>query len=269
MSLLLFKVAVTPLLVVAATLLQRRFGGAVGGLFTGLPVTSAPLSVFLALQYGASFAARAAVATLLGLAAMAGFCAAYARMARSTRWLPALLVAAAASGVLFAVVSHVPQRPGLAAAVVFPVLLGVVLLIGRPLPAQATPNPWWDLPARSGFALGAVLAITAAASHLGPTWTGLLATLPVLSAIMGSFTHHIAGAEAARSLLRGIVVGALGAASFNLVVALSVQRTAVAWTYAAAALCALAAAAAGHAAFGAGWPTRLGWRAAARRWRED
>lgn len=250
MNLLIFKLAATPLLVLAATGLQRRYGGSIGGLFTGLPVTSAPLSLFLALEHGAGFAARAAVGTLLGLIAMAGFCAAYARSARRVPWAASLAVAGAVSASLFAALARLPRQPLLAAALVFPALLGLALLIGRARPGVAPPHPWWDLPARMGFSLAAVLGITAAAAHLGPTWSGMLATLPVLSAIMGGFTHRHAGPEAARALLRGIVVGSLGAAAFNLIVAFGVVRVGIAPAYVAAIAAALLLAWASHALLG-------------------
>ena len=250
MSLLLFKIVITPLLIGGATVLQRRFSGAVGGLVTGLPVTSAPLSVFLALQNGPVFATKAAVGTLLGLIAMAGFCATYARAARGKRWLPAMALATVACAALFTVLARVPQRPGLAAAMVFPVLLGLVLLVGRQAPGAPVPHPWWDLPARMMFALAAVIGITAASANLGPTWSGMLATLPVLSAIMGGFTHRQAGPEPAKALLRGIIVGSLGAAAFNLVVAMELRHAGVASAYCAALLAALCVAALGHALLG-------------------
>lgn len=82
MSLLIFKPAATPLPVVAATRLQRHYDATICGPFTGLPVTSAPLSLLLALEHGIAFAARAAVGTLPGLTAMAGLCTTYARSAR-------------------------------------------------------------------------------------------------------------------------------------------------------------------------------------------
>ncbi|OIQ78964.1 hypothetical protein GALL_393170 [mine drainage metagenome] len=53
----------------------------------------------------------------------------------------------------------------------------------------------------------------------------------------------------ARALLRGIVVGALGAGAFNLIVALTVVHDGIAPAYGAAIAAALALAWAGHALF--------------------
>src|SRR5215467_7067551 len=65
------KLIVTPLLIAIATFVTRRWGPGVGGWLAGFPLTSAPVSVFLAFEQGPAFAAGAAVGTLLGLAAMA------------------------------------------------------------------------------------------------------------------------------------------------------------------------------------------------------
>ena len=54
------KLVLTPLLIAAASLAQRKWGGLAGGLIAGLPLTSAPVSVFLALEHGPAFAAHAA-----------------------------------------------------------------------------------------------------------------------------------------------------------------------------------------------------------------
>ena len=59
LTLLLAKVVLTPLFIAAVTLAGRRWGPAVGGWLAGLPLTSGPVSVFLALEQGPGFAARA------------------------------------------------------------------------------------------------------------------------------------------------------------------------------------------------------------------
>src|SRR6059036_3322561 len=82
----LVKLLLTPGLIAVATLLERRWGPAVGGAIAGLPLTSAPVSLFLALEQGPAFAAAAAVATLLGLLAQGALCLAYSWTARRAPW---------------------------------------------------------------------------------------------------------------------------------------------------------------------------------------
>ena len=58
------KLLLAPLLILLATLAGRRWGPAVGGWLAGLPLTSGPVSLILALEQGPEFAARAALGTL-------------------------------------------------------------------------------------------------------------------------------------------------------------------------------------------------------------
>src|SRR5207302_11336796 len=96
MSVLAAKLILTPLLVAAATLTERRWGSAIGGWLAGLPLTSGPVSVFLVVQQGRAFAARSARATLHSLIAVVGFCVGY-RLA-APRQIPIL---SGAVGLLF------------------------------------------------------------------------------------------------------------------------------------------------------------------------
>src|SRR5476649_1928013 len=66
MILLLLRIAIAPLIVVAGTLVQRRFGNAVSGLLIGLPLTSLPLLWLVGLQHGSSFASSMSGAILVG-----------------------------------------------------------------------------------------------------------------------------------------------------------------------------------------------------------
>src|SRR5215470_9349660 len=85
-EILLVKLVVTPVLIAVATLVARRWGPGMAGWLAGFPLTSGPVSVFLALEQGPAFAAGAAVGTLFGLTAMAICCLAYARIAYSAPW---------------------------------------------------------------------------------------------------------------------------------------------------------------------------------------
>jgi len=78
MSLLTVKLVVTPLMVLVAWLAARRWGEAVGGWLVGLPLTSGPVAVFLALEQDPTFAAEAAAGSTAGVVAQAAFVAGYA-----------------------------------------------------------------------------------------------------------------------------------------------------------------------------------------------
>src|SRR2546427_679588 len=58
---LLLKLLLTPLFILIITLIGRRWGSLVSGWLVGLPLTSAPVVLFLALEQGTAFASRAAL----------------------------------------------------------------------------------------------------------------------------------------------------------------------------------------------------------------
>jgi hypothetical protein len=62
---LLLKLTLAPFLVAAATLIARKWGAKAGGLLMGLPLTTGPIFLFLAVDQGPRFAARALVTSVL------------------------------------------------------------------------------------------------------------------------------------------------------------------------------------------------------------
>jgi hypothetical protein len=245
MSVQLLKLVLTPLLIAGASLAQRKWGSALAGLLAGLPLTSAPISVFLAVERGSVFAAHAARGTLLGTVAMCTFCVAYAHTARWVSWPLASAAGLAACGLTTVAMSLVPDGLGLSAGIALAGVAVLSALIGRPrrsVPARSA--SWWDLPARMLVATGLVLLITTGAGRLGPTWSGLLASLPVFSSVLGAFTHSRFGADAAQALLRGICFSAFGVLAFFVIVGSLVERLGLPLTYSLAACCALGVSAA-------------------------
>src|SRR5438132_7904380 len=94
--LLLLKLTVTPAAIGLATLIGRRYGPSIAGWIAGFPFTSGPLTLFLALERGAAFAAAAAIGVLGGTASQAAFALAYAWAAMRWGWFVALAGASAA-----------------------------------------------------------------------------------------------------------------------------------------------------------------------------
>jgi len=240
-EILVLKLVVTPLLIAAATLVARRWGPGVGGWLAGFPLTSAPVSVFLALEQGPDFAAGAAVGTLLGLTALAVFCLVYGRAARRVGWAGSAAAGLSAFGACLAVLGTV-AAPLPAAFALVCVTLGLVAAL---LPAATTrvsnaKPPAWDLPLRMAVATTVVLLLTAAARHLGPTISGLLSPVPVFLLVLAVFAQRSQGPAACVRVLRGGVMGSFAFAVFFLVVGALLGRWGIGATYVLASLATLA-----------------------------
>src|SRR5262249_37107932 len=240
MRLFLLKLILTPLLIYVATIAARRWGQSIGGWLAGLPLTSGPVSVFLAIERGPEFARRAAEATVLGLAGVAAFCFAYRRAMPSLSPLTAVLLGVGAFILLTLGLAVVP--PGLAVATTLSMsALGLTLAtFGAPPPQfPAIPSSRWDLPLRMVVATTMVLGITGGAAVLGPRWSGLLSPFPVFASVMTVFAHHSSGRSSAHGVLRGIIIGSFGFAAFFVVLALALKRTTIAVAYGLAAVAAV------------------------------
>ncbi|HYE94252.1 MAG TPA: hypothetical protein VEA38_24675 [Terriglobales bacterium] len=239
MDLLLLKLALTPALIAASSLAGRRWGHTVSGWLVGLPLTSAPVALFLALERGERFAASAALGSLAGAVAEAAFCVAYVWTARDAGWaasLAAATLAFALAGALlqWAPLGLVPITVTAAAALVVS-LAAVRAKAAAPVPA---PPPAWDLPLRMVLATGLVLAITESAAVLGPRLSGILATFPVYAAILTVFAHR-ADRTAAPQVLRGLLLGLFAFGAFFVVLALTIERLGVAAAFSLAGAAAL------------------------------
>jgi hypothetical protein len=232
MSLWALKVILTPLLVAAATLAARRWGLMMGGWLAGLPLISGPISIFLALEQGPAFAAQAAHGALLGLLAVVAFCVIYACSATKLAW-PASLMSALGVYLLTAWGLSLVTSSLVLSSVSVVLLVGVAyrtisVPVARPFLVAA---PWWDLPVRMATATAMVLLITNGAEYLGPKWSGLLSPFPVFACVMAVFSQIQGGAMAVHRLLRGMIIGCLGAASFLVVVGLAVERSGLVLVY--------------------------------------
>lgn len=213
---LLLKIGLTPLLIGAASLAGRRWGAVVGGWLIALPLTSGPVAFFVALDEGPRFAAVEAGGSLLGVLAIAAFALTYAWIARSAGWPPA----AGGASATFLLVGLVGQPlVGLP-----PVALLGLVLAGLVAASLALPRlhdgrargaaPWWEIPGRIVAGTLIVVSLTAAAAALGPGPSGVIAIFPAFAAILTIFTHRRDGAAEALAVLRGLLIGLVGTATF-------------------------------------------------------
>jgi len=240
---LALKLVLTPALIAAATLVGRRFGPSVSGWLVGLPFTSGPVSLFLALEQGTSFAAAAAAGSIGGVAAAAVFAIAYAAMARRFGWPASLAVASLAFAVAVVALRALPLSSGfplpllpLYAGGVAAAILGIRLIPPPRALDEAPKPPRWDLPVRMVVATVLVVVITGAAPFLGPQLSGLLTTYPIYAGVLAVFAHAQRGGAAAAQVVRGLCYGIIAFATFFLAIGALVDRAGVLEAFVAAAI---------------------------------
>jgi hypothetical protein len=239
---LALKLFMTPLLIATATLAGRRWGPGISGWLIGFPLTSGPVSLILAIQYGRGFAAQAAIGTLGGQASVCIFCLVYSLAALKMSWPACALVAI--GGFLLSVLiwNHFTLFLLPTFITLLLVIFTVLQLIPRGAVSSSTPDlPAWDLPVRMIVATLFVLLLTGFAAVLGPQLSGLISPFPVFGLVLAVFAHQQQGAGAAMRLVRGNVSGSFAFAFFFLIVALLLPGSlSLVWVYCLAALAAVA-----------------------------
>lgn len=234
-----YKGMLTAVVVAAVLMAAPLFGRRVAGLLAGLPVITIPALLWLSADRGVAFAAESAIGSVAASGAAAVFALTYQRLGQ--RLGPALSLVG--SLVLAGALAAMLAMANLGAAGALTVALAACALVLRALPAvdPATrpPRPLrgelWIVAGIAGL-VSAVLA--AGAAQFGPFWSGLLASLPVISACVLVHLHLTADGASIARFLRGYVVGLGCKALFGIGFAVLVIH----WPAPLAALLALAAA---------------------------
>jgi len=235
-----FKLLLASTLIGLVSLVGRRWGPAVSGWFVGLPLTSGPVTLILALDHGTAFASSAAQDTLLGLVSMAGFCLTYCWFSLRVGWPGSMLAGWIVFFALTATLEHISLPLFLSfVGVISCLTIVLIILPGGESPGASTHSPPWETLLRMLVAAAFVVVLTGAASLLGPQLSGLLSPFPLFATILAVFTHHYQGALVARRLLRGVVTGSFTFAVFFLVISLLIERWGIAAAFCLATLAAL------------------------------
>lgn len=241
MTLFYLKLIVTPLLMWAISLASRRWGGLLGGLLSGLPITSALVMTFLCLEQGTAFALGAVPGALGGLAAVQ---ATYTFYLLATRRLGigwAVLLAMLCYGVAAYAFTH-GGNLYLSIAVAL-VLIGVLIRASgrepRPDTLVRPRHRFWEIPLRMVSATSLLMVTTSLANWLGPATSGMLAPIPVIAWPLVVFAHVQTGRAGMAAMVRGNAIGAVGVIAFYLVLAGLLDGWGVAIAISLAMLCAV------------------------------
>lgn len=237
----LFKLILTPALMLLASLVERRWGATVGGLLIGLPLTSGPVAFFVAVERGPAFARQTVAGILLGTISVGLFCLAYSWVATRWSWPVALLAGWTATAVATLTLSRVSAQSWLVVVVTLAALVALHWLLPRTTASSGRVRaPWWDLPGRIVIATTYVVLLTEGAPVIGPHLSGLLATFPIYASIMASFGYHLMGREHAIRFMRGLALGLFGFTAFFAALAALLGNVSLGLAFGAATVAALA-----------------------------
>ena len=117
----------------------------------------------------------------------------------------------------------IPFAP-LIVAVILTIALGLLLMPkDRAMQLNDVQPGRWDIPLRILIGTSFIILLTEMAPLLGPQLTGLLATIPLYTAILTVFEHRLNGPAGAASVLRGLLLGLFGFAGFFLTLSLLIE----------------------------------------------
>lgn len=221
---LALKLLLLPSLICGLTLAGRRWGPAVAGWLSGLPIVAGPILFFVSIEQGREFGAAAAEATLSGLVTVLAFVIAYAWSATRRSWLVSALTGWFAYAVAVVVMYNL-QPPWVVSMIVDVAALACTpRLLPKVAAAEIAPRlDYSEIVVRMLAGVALLLALTYFASGLGPRLSGLLAMFPTLGTVLAVFSHRHAGAEFAIHLLRGMVLGLYAFVAFTVVLVLTLS----------------------------------------------
>lgn len=217
----LLRLALVPGAVWLASLAARRWGHSLSGYLGGLPLIGGPITFYLALDYGAEFAARSATITLAAILGQAAHLLAFGRVARHARWPRALAAGWSSFALATLAMAWLAPPPAVALAIALAGLGCAWLWLPRFRGAAELPSiPRAELRLRLAAAFFLAAFILWGAQAFGPVVSGALLSMPVTGSIMPPFTLALYGPDALARLLRGFVVGLTGFTAFFCALAL-------------------------------------------------
>ncbi|RYZ65661.1 MAG: hypothetical protein EOP08_06520, partial [Proteobacteria bacterium] len=154
--------------IAAIALLGRRFGARAAGFMSGFPIIGGPIVYFVYWDQGASFALKAAEATLAGVVGLSSFSFVYAWLAPRASWWLCLAV----GWIVYAGLGAGLAQADLGADI-YAAMAGIILLAqlhwARPVTQQLAPSKTStaEIISRMLFAALLVLAVTLLAARLG------------------------------------------------------------------------------------------------------
>ena len=187
-----------------------------------MPMIGGPITLYLALDNGAEFAAKSALVTLAAIAGQAAHLIAMVYVGRRFGWLSGLLAGWAGFAAIGALLAHLEFPPWVALAYGAAGLLIAWRVLPRAKGASYLPAvPRVELTLRLVAAFALAAFILWGSTYFGPVVSGVLLSVPITGSIIPPFTLKLYGADALVRVVRGFITGLTGFTAFFFVVAVA------------------------------------------------
>lgn len=212
-SVLLAKMAIAAFIVVSASLIAERSSPLIAAMVATLPVSAGPVYVFLALEHGPAFVGLAALGSVGSNVAAACYCVTYVLMAQR-RGAIASIAAALAVWVASVFSLQYLALPLVPALLLMIVVFGTGIFMTRPYvsarPLTATARPWYAIPIRATAVALLVAVVTSISATVGPLWSGVMATFPIVLSSLAAILHLRIGGPATAAAIANAIPGLFG-----------------------------------------------------------
>lgn len=206
-----------PLVIGGVTIASKKWGNLVGGMIASMPWIAGPIMLFFTIEQGVDFAINSVKGIMIGVVGVLAFCFAYIYSAIKYKWYVSLFFAYFAFVGTTVLLKTCESFWGVDAWFVIAVVLSLIgIKVFPQLETQANSGQTlkFDIYLRMIIITVFVALITYLAKILGPTWSGILTPFPIITAILAAFTHYTQGAYGTSIILRGILTGFIGFATF-------------------------------------------------------
>lgn len=207
---LIVKLFLVPSFIGLIALAGRRWGAAIAGLLSGLPIIAGPIIWFIYLEQGYAFAQQSLVALISGIVALSTFCFTYAWICTRLEWKFSLALSAF---IYFFVAWAIANLAlDLHQSVLLSCITIVLQIIFSPKSDDQillVPASTAEIVCRMLFAFILVFTITRLAQSIGQTYAGIFAAFPVAGSTIAIFSHRNHSAKFAIRSLKSMKQGLL------------------------------------------------------------
>ncbi len=224
-----------PIVIGGVTLASKKWGNLVGGMIASLPWIAGPIMLFFTLEQGVDFTVSSIKGVMIGIIGVLAFSFAYIYAAIQFKWYTSLFFSYLTFLVTTLLLNTVESYMNLNVWFIISIVLSLIgVKIFPKLKKQGSLNQSlkYDIYLRMIIITIFVALITYLAKILGPTWSGILTPFPIITAILAAFTHYTQGAYGTSVILRGMLVGYVGFASFLYLQAILLPHYSIAVSFA-------------------------------------